>query len=100
MYAYKYESSEKRIAKGVAKPTIQRDLTFDMYKECLFSKEPKNVRVNLIQSKGHRLEMYRKKKKKVGLSPYDSKHYYLDATTSLPYFHYQITSGEEPMLVD
>ena len=53
MYAYKYESSEKHVAKGIAKATIKRDLTFNMYKKCLFNKETKMCRVNLIQSKRH-----------------------------------------------
>ncbi len=94
MYAFTYENEEKRVAKGVAKATINADLRYNHYKECLVNSNVKRTDMTLIRSKCHELGIYHFNK--LGLSPFDDKRYILqDGIHTLAYGHHRISTFTE-----
>ena len=65
------EQGEKRKAKGVKKYVIKNSLSFDDYKECLFTEEEVMKKMNIIKSQKH--EIFSMKVNKVALSAIDDK---------------------------
>lgn len=64
---------EKRVAKGIAKATIKRDLRHEMYRECLFEERNRMCEMSSIRSERHQLYVYTINKS--GLSAFNDKRY-------------------------
>ena len=73
LYAYKMaeDGSEEKKCKGVKKTVIKKEITFDNYKECLFSGEKQWRGMNVFRSRGH--DIYTERVNKVSLSADDDK---------------------------
>jgi hypothetical protein len=73
LYAYKMaeDGKEEKKCKGVKKTTIKNEITFDNYKECLFSGERQWRGMNVFRSRLH--EIYTERIVKVALSASDDK---------------------------
>ncbi|MES9902420.1 MAG: hypothetical protein ABW168_07025 [Sedimenticola sp.] len=96
MYAFTYGDTEKQVGKGICKSTIQRDLRYNHYKECLRSSSVKRVDMTLIRSSNHRLGIYQINK--LGLSPFDDKRFILsDGIHTLAYGHHRIATINEDL---
>ena len=91
MYSILYTENdklvEKKTAKGIKKSITKRKLRHANYK-CLFEKRQIMASVNEIRNERH--EIYSTKLNKIGLSPYDDKHYiFNDGMSTLAYGHYK-----------
>jgi hypothetical protein len=73
LYAYKMveDGKEEKKCKCVKKTTIKKEITFDNYKECLFSGEKQWRGMNVFRSRLH--EIYTERIVKVALSASDDK---------------------------
>ena len=73
MYSYKLSNNkEDRRAKGVKKANVKRDLSHELYKDCLFnSRMDLTVKQYNIESKNHNLGVY--EHIKTSLTAFDSK---------------------------
>lgn len=89
---------EIKVAKGVKKAVINKDLTFDQYQNCLVSnKVQENEYVNLRSVKH---SVFTSCQSKISLSSFDDKRWILeDGIHSLPYGHYKIESTTPPPLL-
>ena len=77
LYSYRMHSgSEEKRAKGVKKSVIEKKITFDDYKRCLFSEEPQTRTMNVIRSYKH--EVYTEEVNKVALDSQDDKRIILE----------------------
>ena len=66
IYSYKLDDgSEKKKAKGTKKSTIENNIRFENYKDCLF--ENKIIRKSQLRFKSDLHEMYTEKVNKVAL---------------------------------
>ena len=93
MYALSYQDNdqdvEKKKAKGVAKATIENELTIQMYENALFDKTEYLSTMDLIRLRSHNI--YCETVRKKTLSCYDDKLYLLsNEQNSLAYGHYAI----------
>lgn len=92
MYSLKmFDSSlsEVKVAKGVKRPIIIKDLSFDDYKNCLDNLESMEHSFHSIRSEKHKVFTFFQTKST--LSPFDDKRWILpDGINSLPYGHYQL----------
>src|SRR5690606_20385498 len=83
------KQSYKKVAKGIKKSNIKKELTFDTYKDVLFSQKLTFTEYKSIKSLLH--EIYTQSITKIGLSPIDSKRFILnDGINSLAHGHYKI----------
>ena len=72
LYSLKIEDEKETLkAKGVKKNVIKNTLSFDDYKECLFSKNEVMIDMNIIRSKNHNI--YSIPMNKITLSSNDDK---------------------------
>src|SRR6056300_692760 len=71
LYAFMTHDDEIKKAKGVKKSVIKAEITFDDYKDCLFSGNEKYRKMNTIRSYHH--EIYAETINKVALSAADDK---------------------------
>ena len=77
LYSYRMHSgSEEKRAKGIKKPVIEKKITFDDYKRCLFSEEPQTRTMRVIRSYKH--EVYTEEVNKVALDSQDDKRIILE----------------------
>ena len=85
MYCHKIFGSdnEDKRAKGIKRCNVKNDLTFDKYYECLFHNV--NTTHDFKQFKSINHEIYTITSTKKGLSPFDSKRYYIDKIHSTPF---------------
>ncbi len=90
MYSIKTNSGHfKKVAKGIKKNIIKRDITHQMFKDALeINHKPNNIEFHIIVSDLH--EVKTKKIIKQSVNGYDDKGYLLDAKTRLSYGHYRI----------
>ena len=93
MYALSYQDNEKdrekKKAKGVAKATIEKELSIQMYENTLFDRTEILSSMDLIRSRSHNI--YCETVRKKTLSCFDDKRYLLnDGLSSLAYGHYAI----------
>ena len=68
--------SEVKKLKGIGKSTINKDVRFDDYKDCLFNSRTKMNKMYTLNSDKH--EMYVNEVNKISMSPFDDKRYILD----------------------
>ena len=71
-----HSGSEEKKAKRVKKTVIEKKITFDDYKSCLFSEEPQTRTMNVIRSYNH--EVYTEEVNKVALDSHDDKRIILE----------------------
>ena len=90
LYAYKMDDGgATKKAKGVAKTTIKRNITFDDYKRCLDTQQEVYKSMNIIRSHLH--QIYTQEINKVALSAKDTKRHILpDGISTLAHGHYRI----------
>ena len=92
LYSYKmFEGKEEKKCKGIKKSVIKKNISFDDYKECLFSEKPQMRKMNVIRS--HKHEIFSETVNKIALSANDDKRLILDDKIStLAFGHYKINS--------
>lgn len=88
VYSFVVNSQEEKKAKGVSKPTIQKDLSYDMYKQTLMDETQMISTMSSIRSHSHQL--YVEKLNKYCLSSYDDKRYLYNNLESYSYGDYRI----------
>ena len=74
--AYSYtltDFKECKKLKGIGKTTINKDIKFDDYKDCLFNNEIKMNKMYTLNSNKH--EMFINEINKISLNPFDDKRY-------------------------
>ena len=77
LYSYKmFEGKEEKKCKGIKKSVIKKNISFDDYKECLFSEKPQIRKMNVIRSHGH--EIFSETVNKIALSANDDKRIIMD----------------------
>ena len=88
LYSYKiHEGKEENRCKGIKKPVVENKITFDDYKQYLFSGAPQMTTMNVIRSYKH--EVYTEEINKIALSADDDKRIILpDNIHTHSYGHY------------
>ena len=72
LYSYKmFEGKEEKKCKGIKKSVIKKKISFENYKECLFSEKPQMRKMNVIRS--HKHEIFSETVNKIALSADDDK---------------------------
>ena len=62
---------KKKKCKGIKKSVIKNNISYEDYKECLFSKKPQMRKMNVIRS--HKHEIFSETVNKIALSADDDK---------------------------
>jgi len=91
LYSYKMfeDSMETKKCKGIKKTVIQKSITHEDYKACLFTKAKQYNRMNVIRSYHH--DIYTEELNKIALSADDDKRIILnDGIHTLAYGHYKL----------
>ena len=90
MYSYVKDNEQTaRMAKGIKKQVIKKNLTHDNYKEVLFNNEQMQHTMKTIRSKSHQLGSF--ELNKISLSCFDDKRFiHENGITSYAYGHYKI----------
>ena len=90
LYSYKmFEGSENKRCRGIKKKVIKNNITYEDYKNCLFTGKEQLRKVNVIRSYNH--EIYTEEVNKIALSPNDDKRHILeDGMHTLALSHYRI----------
>lgn len=87
MYSFKMlkdqELHDNKTAKGVKKSIVQKELTHEDFKKCLFENIQMNHDYHQIQSKSH--HVMTSFQNKISLSPFDDKRFLLSSIHSIPY---------------
>ena len=92
LYSYKIDEKDNapkvsKRCKGVKKNVIEKNITFQNYKDCLFSGEEQIRKMNLIRLRNH--ELYTESVEKIALSSKDDKRIILEnKIDTLAYGHY------------
>ena len=77
LYSYKmFEGKEEKKCKGIKKVVVKKQISFEDYKECLFSRAPQMRKMNVIRS--HQHEIFSETVNKIALSANDDKRIILD----------------------
>ena len=96
MYTVKMHGKEKevmKVAKGVKKPVIKKELSFEDYETCLLNFKDMEHDFFTLRSEAHHVFTAHQVKK--SLSPFDDKRWYIDNLHSLPYGHYKTLAVDE-----
>lgn len=94
LYSFVYETDqnkydEKKTCKGICKSVVKNNLTFEMYKNCLFEEKEIYNKMTVIKSK--KQVLYTTQINKRSLIAFDDKRFLLDdGVNSLSYGHYSI----------
>ena len=91
-YAYSVYGDDKKYkkCKGIAKGTVRRQMKYEEFETVLKTNEVIHKSFNSIRSKNHRI--FSITTKKIALSSYENKKYWIDSVNSLAYGHYKINS--------
>ncbi|CAC5391317.1 unnamed protein product [Mytilus coruscus] len=84
----RFKQEEKKVAKGIAKSEIRKNLRHEHYKKCLFEEVVTFNSANMIRSRNHQLYVDTVVKK--GLCSFDDKRYWRDSIESYAFGHYKI----------
>ena len=86
LYSYKmFEGKEEKKCKGIKKSVIKKNISYENYKECLFTEKTQMRKMNVIRS--HRHEIF----SEIALSANDDKRIIMeDKISTLLYGHYNI----------
>ena len=91
LYSYKmFEGKEEKKCKGIKKVVVKKQISFEDYKECLFSRTPQMRKMNVIRS--HQHEIFSETVNKIALSANDDKRIILDDGISTLAFGNKILS--------
>ena len=92
LYTFKmFEGDENKRCKGIKKKVIQKSITHEDYKTCLFTGKEQLRKMNIIRSYDH--EIYTEEVNKVALCPNDDKRYILeDGIHTMAWGHYKLNS--------
>ena len=86
-YRKKEKEEEEKRCKGIKKNVIEKEITFQNYKECLFNEKEETRKMNLIQHREHNI--FSETIEKIALSSKDDKRIILgDKISTLAYGHY------------
>ena len=88
MYSLNLGVSEKKVAKGVNRAIIKRQLKHALYKTCLFDQKNMSHTMVRIQSVKHQLQTVNVNK--ISLSPFDDKKYFISKVENLARGHFKI----------
>ena len=88
MYAYKVGSSESKKCKGIKKCVVKKTISFEDYKNCLFSGEASHRSQLMFRSLKHEVRML--EVNKLALSRDDDKRLTVDGIASLTRGHYKV----------
>ena len=84
-----FEGKEEKKCKGIKKSVIKKNISFEDYKECLFSEKPQMRKMNVIRS--HKHEIFYKTVNKIALSANDDKRIIMeDKISTLAHCHNKI----------
>ena len=86
MYAFKTRESESKKCKGIKKCVVQKTISFEDYKACLFGGGPSYRSQLMFRSSKHKVNML--KINKLALSRDDDKRIMVDGIASLARGHY------------
>ena len=92
LYSYKMfengKEKEQKKCKGVQKRVVQKTITHNDYKECLYTKREQLQKMNAIRSYNH--NVFTEEANEVALSAYDDKRIIMeDCIRTLAYGHYK-----------
>ena len=90
LYSYKmFEGKESKKCKGVKKSVVNKSITHEDYKNCLFTGKEQLRKMNVIRSYKH--EIYTEVVNKIALCSDDDKRYIREGLTdTLALWHYRI----------
>ena len=90
LYSYKmFEGKERKKCKGVKKSVVNKSVTHEDYKNCLFTGKEQLRKMNVIRSYKH--EVYTEVVNKIALCSNDDKRHILeDGIDTLALWHYRI----------
>ena len=90
LYSYKmFEGEESKKCKGVKKQVVEKSITHEDYKTCLFTGKEQLRKLNIIKSYEH--EVYTEEVNKVALSSEDDKRYIMsDGIHTMAWGHYKL----------
>ena len=89
LYSYKmFEGKESKKSKGVKKSVVKKSITYEDYKNCLFTGKEQLRKMNVIRSYNH--EIYTEEVNKIALSPDDKRHILEDGMHTLALGLYRI----------
>ena len=89
LYSYKmYEGKEEKKCKGIKKNVIRNKIAHEDYKKCLFERQSKLAKMNVIRSCAHNI--YSENINKVALSCDDKIFICEEGTHTLALKHYKI----------
>ena len=81
------QQRKRQCTKGVKKNFIEKNITFQNYKDCLYTEEEQIRKINLIRHRNH--ELYTESVEKIALSAKDDKRIILEnKIDTLAYEHY------------
>ena len=84
-----FEGKEEKKCKGLKKYVIKNNISYENYKQCLFTEIPQMRKMNVIRSRRH--EIFSETVNKIGLSTNDDKRIILeDKISTLAFGHYKI----------
>ena len=88
MYSYRTSSKESKKCKGIKKCVVRKTITFEDYKNCLFSGETSYRSQLMLRSSKHKIQTL--EVNKVALSKDDDKRITIDGIRSLARGHFQL----------
>jgi len=89
MYVQSTKDKVKKVAKGIKKSVIEKDVTVENYKQALF--EGQNIYKKMKSFRSYKHQLYTIEVNKSGLCAYDDKRYVLeDGVSTLAHGHYKI----------
>ena len=93
LYSFKMDDEEEnKKCKGIKKGVIEKSITHEDYKTCLFERKEQRRQMNVLRSYNHTI--YTETINKVALSPFDDKRYILeDNINTLAWGHHKIPVG-------
>ena len=89
MYAYKTGLAESKKCKGIKKCVVKKTISFEDYKNCLFSGETSYRSQLMFRSSKHKVKTL--EVNKLALSRDDDKRITVNGTNSLARGHYKIS---------
>ena len=87
MYSYRTSSKESKKCKGIKKCVVRKTITFEDYKNCLFSGETSYRSQLMFRSSLHKIQTL--EVNKIALSKDDNKRITIDGIKSLARGHYR-----------
>ena len=90
LYSYRIHNSnkEEKRCKGIKQSVVKKEITFEDYKTCLFSRKEQQRTMNVIRS--HKHEVFSQEINKIALSADDDKRIILeDGIHTLAYGHWR-----------